>query len=328
MVVYCRDKEERMRPLQLSVPTAEQLTALDNLYRKARTIREQTRAHMVLLAVEQHLTAPAIATIVREDDETVRRWLRRWMAEGIEGLKDRPGGGAPAKITKEYEEQLLASVRLRPRSLGQPYSMWTLQRLADYMAEQTGIRVGYETVRQVLKRGEIVLSRPQHKVSSPDPEYLVKKKTIEEARDGRKEGDAFYYADEFNLSWFPTLRAMWSPKGQQVMIPTPGQPDKYYGIGAVNYHTGETVVQFRRRKRRREIAELLSALVEKHPTGTIYVAWDNADTHADDEIEAVVRAAAGRLVLLYLPTYSPWLNPIEMLWRYFRREVTHCELLA
>lgn len=43
-------------------------------------------------------------------------------------------------------------------------------------------------------------------------------------------------------------------------------------------------------------------------------------------IEAVVRAAAGRLILLYLPTYSPWLNPIEMLWRHFRREVTHCEL--
>jgi putative transposase len=40
----------------------------------------------------------------------------------------------------------------------------------------------------------------------------------------------------------------------------------------------------------------------------------------------VVRAAAGRLVLMYLPTYSPWLNPIEMLWRHFRREVTHCAL--
>ena len=119
---------------------------------------------------------------------------------------------------------------------------------------------------------------------------------------------------------------MLSPVGQQVMIPTPRQPDKYYGIGAVNYHTGETVVLFRRRKRRQEIAELLRALLDKHPTGTIYVAWDNADTHEDDEVEDVVRDAAGRLVLLYLPTYSPWLNPIEMLWRHFRREVTHCEL--
>lgn len=136
----------------------------------------------------------------------------------------------------------------------------------------------------------------------------------------------FYYADEVNVSWLPSLRAMWSPRGQQVMIPTPGQPRVHYGLGGVNYHTGETVVIIRRRKRRPEVAELLQALVDKHPTGTIYVAWDNASTHQDDEIEAVMRAAAGRLILLYLPTYSPWLNPIEMLWRHFRREVTHCEI--
>lgn len=56
------------------------------------------------------------------------------------------------------------------------------------------------------------------------------------------------------------------------MIPTPAQPKKRYGIGAVDYHTGETVVLIRRRKRRREIAELLEALLEKHPTGKVYVA--------------------------------------------------------
>jgi transposase len=119
---------------------------------------------------------------------------------------------------------------------------------------------------------------------------------------------------------------MWSPVGEQVMIPTPGQPTKHYGIGAVNYHTGETVVLVKRRKRRKEIALLLEALIAKHRSKRIYVAWDNATTHEDDEVEAVVRGAAGRLVLLYLPTYSPWLNPIEMLWRHYRREVTHCEL--
>jgi transposase len=167
--------------------------------------------------------------------------------------------------------------------------------------------------------------RPSHQVH---PSQRISASSLTWRSDSLKAGDVFYYADELNLSWFPTLRAMWSPKGQQVMIPTPGQPDKYYGIGAVNYHTGESVVQFHRRKRRKEIALLLQALVDKHPTGTIYVAWDNASMHEDDEIEGVVRAAAGRLILLYLPTYSPWLNPIEMLWRHFRREVTHCEFFA
>ena len=86
------------------------------------------------------------------------------------------------------------------------------------------------------------------------------------------------------------------------------------------------MVHFQQHKRRKEIAQLLEALLEKRPSGTIYVAWDNATTHEDDEVEEVVRAAAGRLVLLYLPAYSPWLNPIEMLWRHCRREVTHGEL--
>ncbi len=167
-----------MRPLEIPIPTEKQLETLEEVYQTTRDVRLHTRVQIVLLAIEQHLNAAAIAAIVRTNEETVRRWLKRWCAEGMEGLRDRPGGGAPAKITKEYEEQLLTSVRLRPWSLGQPYSMWTLRRLADYMAEQTGIRVGYETVRQVLKRGDIVLSRPQHTISSPDPEYKVKKRRL------------------------------------------------------------------------------------------------------------------------------------------------------
>lgn len=65
----------------------------------------------------------------------------------------------------------------------------------------------------------------------------------------------------------------------------------------------------KRHKRRREIAELLQALVDKHPTGTIYVAWDNANTHEDDEVEGVVRGAAGRLVLLYSTSLQPVAEP-------------------
>jgi putative transposase len=135
---------------------------------------------------------------------------------------------------------------------------------------------------------------------------------METTLDRVKPGEVFSYADACNLSWLPTLKAMWSPKGQQVMIPTPGQPTKRYGIGAVNDHTEEPVVLFKPHERCREIAAWRYALREKHPKETVYVAWDNATTHEDDEVEAVVRSAAGRLVLLYLPIYSPWRNPIEM----------------
>jgi transposase len=55
-------------------------------------------------------------------------------------------------------------------------ALWTCQRLADYLAEKTGIRVSDETVRRYLALEGIVLSRPQHKISSPDPDYEVKKR--------------------------------------------------------------------------------------------------------------------------------------------------------
>lgn len=136
----------------------------------------------------------------------------------------------------------------------------------------------------------------------------------------------FYYADEFTLSWIPTLQRLWSPVGQQVMIRMAPRDRHCYGLGAVNYHTGETLVLFRARKRRLEVAQLLQALLDKHPTGNIYLVWDNASTHRGGEINAILAQAQGRLRLLYLPTYSPWLNPIEMVWRHCRRWVTHCEL--
>lgn len=60
------------KPLEIPIPTAEELEALESLYRTTREVRLRTRAQIVLLAAEQRLTAPAIAKIVREDDQTVR----------------------------------------------------------------------------------------------------------------------------------------------------------------------------------------------------------------------------------------------------------------
>jgi len=165
-----------MKPMQLSLLEPEQINELGQLYRTTRDVRLRTRAQIILLAAEQRMSVPAIAVVVRESDQTVRNWLKRYEAEGIEGLKDAPRPGSPSQVTPEYAAQVVEVVRHRPRSLGLPFSLWTLARLADYMAEQTGIRVSGETVRRYLKEAEIVLSRPQHKISSPDPEYLVKKR--------------------------------------------------------------------------------------------------------------------------------------------------------
>jgi transposase len=181
-------KEEPMKPIRVPALNSEQLDALEKSYRTTREARLRTRSQMVLLAAEQRLSAAEIAQIVRASEETVRRWLKRYLAEGVEGLRDMPHPGAPRKVTAEYCERLVGAIRRRPRSLGLPFSLWTLRRLADYMAEQTGIRVEYETVRVHLKAQGIVLSRPQHTITSPDPEYALKKRRSKKpATTSRKE---------------------------------------------------------------------------------------------------------------------------------------------
>ena len=52
---------------------------------------------------------------------------------------------------------------------------------------------------------------------------------MEDLRDQLKAAEVFYDADECHISWLPTWRALGSPRGQPVMMPTPGQPYKRYG---------------------------------------------------------------------------------------------------
>lgn len=165
-----------MKPIRVDALTEKQVSELDQLYRQSKTPRMRTRAQMVLLASEQNMVAGQIAVIVRENEETVRRWLKRYLAEGIEGLADAPRPGAAPTVSQQWRDKLVTAVRRRPRSLDLPFSLWTAQRLADYLAQETGIRVSDETVRRHLGQAGIVLSRPQHKISSPDPDYLLKKR--------------------------------------------------------------------------------------------------------------------------------------------------------
>ena len=165
-----------MRALCLDNLSAEQLRELDELYRTTRDVRIRTRAQMILLRAEQRLSVAEVAPIVRESGETVRRWIHRYEAEGVDGLSDAPRSGKPAKADAAYRERLAALVRRRPRALELPFSMWTAGRLADRLAEETGLRMSVASIHRLLRAAGLGFGRPQHSISSPDPDYVVKKR--------------------------------------------------------------------------------------------------------------------------------------------------------
>jgi transposase len=146
-----------MRALKISDLSQNAIRELDSLYRTTRDAQIRTRVHMVLLAVEKGLIAAEIAELVRADEQTVRRWLKRYQARGLDGLYDSPRPGGPRKVTDAYLSELIEVVRQVPTTYQLPFNSWTHDRLADFMAQRTGITVNPETVRLHLRAAGVIL---------------------------------------------------------------------------------------------------------------------------------------------------------------------------
>lgn len=160
---------------RLAPKSPQEATELRRLYHTTKDVRVRTRSQMILLAFDG-ISAPKIAKIVDLHPESVRRCLLRYREEGIPALYDKPRSGRPRRATPDYLEQAVALLRRRPRTLDLPFSVWTIQRLVDYLTDRTGVTVADETLRTHLHKQDISFSQPQHKISSPDPEYAQKKR--------------------------------------------------------------------------------------------------------------------------------------------------------
>ena len=133
--------------------------ALRERYESATDAETRTRYQMVLLA-QQGLSATAIAPLVLRSHDTVSRVLRRYRAEGLDAVPPRPRPGRAPTVTPAWRAELLRVIELDPHDVGVPSANWTTGLLAEYLAQQTGIAVDAETVRQRLHRLGYVCKRP------------------------------------------------------------------------------------------------------------------------------------------------------------------------
>ena len=111
-------------------------------WQHARTVSAglRQRATIIGLAADG-LHAPAIAAQVHLDDETVRRWIKRFNEQGVEGLKERPRSGRPAIYSQEEISLAVQTALTEPQTLGLPFASWTLDRLVSYLKEAKGMQM-------------------------------------------------------------------------------------------------------------------------------------------------------------------------------------------
>lgn len=130
--------------------TAEEQQTIEKLARsRTEPARLGERAQMVWYS-SQGLLAPAIAQRLNVHPETVRDWLKRFNAEGLDGLMDKSRSGRPATYTPEEVGEVIAAALTNPRALGLPFGSWTLDRLEAYLNEERGIPIKRSRIDEIL----------------------------------------------------------------------------------------------------------------------------------------------------------------------------------
>jgi putative transposase len=241
-------------------------------------------------------------------------------------------GGHP-KVDDDYRQALLSSVETSPRECGQAFSTWACSDLAAYLDNKGFPAVSDETVRRHLQALGYRVIRPVLTISSPDPEYDVKEAQLRRYQEQARRGEVtMLYEDEVDLHLLPGITGCWTRRGSQRKVATPGQNQKRYGFGAVNMLTGAVTRRIEERKNSVGFCALVEQVVAEYCPGEswdgrkVVLVIDNYIIHRSKATQRVLERYADRLIICPLPTYSPKLNVIELLWKHLRRKVTHNHL--
>ena len=139
-----------MRTLTLHFPD-DALPRLDTFIKQTKEARVFRRAQAVRNVVQgqrlQTVSDPLSCTY-----SALRKWVHRFASQGVHGLVDRPRSGRPPKMTCELEKHLNRLVDQDPLQHGSIHSQWSCRELATVLARETGVRLGRESVRSVLKK--------------------------------------------------------------------------------------------------------------------------------------------------------------------------------
>lgn len=224
-------------------------------------------------------SVPAIARLVATSEDRVREMVHRFNDKGMSSLDPRWAGGRPRRITTDDEHFIVSMATARPEALGQPFTRWSLRKLAAYLADndQRVVKIGRERLRQLLAANDVTFQRTKTWKESNDPDRDTKLDRIEEVLDGHP--DRCFAFDEFGpLAIRPTGGSAWAVEGRPQR-----QPANYHKLHGVRqfhgcYSIGDDLLWgvVRQRKSAANVLAALKTIRAARPDGDwVYVILDN-----------------------------------------------------
>lgn len=188
-------------------------------------------------------------------------------------------------------------------------------------------QVSLSGIWQVLDRFDLVYKRGRRYVHSPDPDYALKAarlRTVFEQVQRDPEHLVLLYQDELTYYRTPSVACDYAVRGSDG--PLASQGTGYNSsrriAGCLDALTGRLICWQRSAFDHHTFLHYLQALEACYPQmHRLYVALDNWPVHHQPDVLTALKDCKIRLV--FLPTYSPWLNPIEKVWRKLKQDVLH-----
>ena len=121
-------------PVRARRLTDQEGQRLQQIVRRGKHGSVRVRRAMIIMASASGTLVPAIAWLVEADEDTVRDVIHLFNAKGLAALDPRWAGGRLRLISDEIIEVIVAAATTRPEKLGQPFTRWSLHKLAAYLA--------------------------------------------------------------------------------------------------------------------------------------------------------------------------------------------------
>ena len=127
-------------PVRARRLTDQEGQRLQQIVRRGKHGSVRVRRAMIIMASASGTLVPAIARLVAADEDTVRDVIDAFNAKGLAALDPQWAGGRPRLISDDAIEAIVTAARTRPEKLGQPFTRWSLRKLAGDQARHPGRR--------------------------------------------------------------------------------------------------------------------------------------------------------------------------------------------
>ena len=258
-------------------------------------------------------TVPVIARLAATSEDRVREMIHRFSEMGMRSLDPQWAGGRPRQIKTDDETFIVETAKTRPEKLGQPFTRWSIRKLAAFLADNDirVVSIGRERLRQILAAHDVTFQRTKTWKESNDPDRDAKLDRIEHVLEHHP--NRTFAFDEFGpLTIRPVGGSCWAPEGKPQR-----QPANYHKLHGVRqfhgcYSVGDDELWgvVRKQKSAVNTFEALKSIRARRPDGElIYVILDNLSAHKGKTI--ATWAEKNKVELCFTPTYSSWAIPIE-----------------